>query len=173
MINVMVDLETLGVNGSPAIAAIGAVEFYPTSRSGGLGREFHQAVNLKSCTDIGMTIDAETVRWWMQQSNAARDIFRSGGLPIRDVLRAFDHWLPTRDDVVIWGNGASEDNMWLTSAYRLMGLTPPWSFRENRCFRTLRELNPDVQVEYTGTAHNALDDAKNQARHAIAILGKK
>lgn len=173
MINVMVDLETLGVNGSPVIAAIGAVEFYPISLSGGLGREFYQIVNLKSGTDIGMNIDAEAVRWWMQQSDNARDIFQFPGLPIRDVLTAFGRWLPTRDSVVIWGNGAAEDNMWLANAYRLLGLTPPWTFRENRCFRTLRALNPDVQVEYTGTAHNALDDAKNQARHAIAILGNK
>lgn len=166
MNNVMVDLETLGKGSNAAIVAIGAVEFDPVE---GLGREFYKVVNAESSVKAGMVIDADTVKWWMQQSDEARDIFHYDGCSLDDVLRQFEVWFPF--DAELWGNGATFDNVVLGNAYALCGIARPWSYRGDRCYRTLKNLYP-LEMEWEGTHHNALDDAKNQARHAIAILRK-
>ncbi len=69
----------------------------------------------------------------------------------------------------MWGNGSDFDNTLLEEAYRATGIKPPWRFTGNRCYRTVKNLFPDVWVDPVGTAHNALDDATYQANHLIAI----
>lgn len=46
----------------------------------------------------------------------------------------------------------------------------PWPHWNDRCYRTLKAMRPDVKMERTGTHHNAVDDATSQARHALALL---
>lgn len=172
MKNVMVDLETLGVKSSkPVILSIGAVEFDP--ETGELGREFYKVIDIASCQAQGMDVEGDTIHWWMTQDDKAKEVFSALRQPLTHVLGAFYLWYPRIMQTCLWSNGAAEDSVWLRNAYGLVGSGTPWNFRDVRCFRTLRALNPAVSVEYEGTAHNALDDAKNQARHAIAILGKK
>ena len=50
------------------------------------------------------------------------------------------------------------------------GLKNPIKYRNQRDYRTLKALYPDVIAEFTGTKHNALDDAIHQAKHAVAIM---
>jgi exodeoxyribonuclease VIII len=47
----------------------------------------------------------------------------------------------------------------------------PWRHWNDRCYRTVKSLYPDVKLERVGTHHNAVDDAESQARHLIAMLG--
>lgn len=166
MNNVMVDLETLGNGSNSAIIALGAVEFDPTT--GELGREFYENIDAQSCVDFGLQMDVSTVMWWMQQSDEARAAFKKGGVSLPVVLAQFEGWLP--HDAVVWGNGASFDNVILSNAYRKTHGEQPWKFWNDRCYRTLKTLRPDIPFIRGGTHHNALDDAKTQAVHAIAIL---
>lgn len=168
MDQVMVDLETLGNGSNAVIIAIGAVEFEATS--GKLGREFYCVVDGQSCVDAGMKVDVSTVMWWMKQDTAARAAFNNAGEPLPYALQSFAAWLPT--GACVWGNGATFDNVILSNAYRAIGLPQPWPFWGDRCYRTLKNLFPEVPLARTGTHHNALDDAKSQALHAIALLQK-
>ena len=52
-------------------------------------------------------------------------------------------------------------------AYRIK---PAWPYRNNRCYRTLKGLLPAIELERSGTHHNALDDAITQARHLQKIV---
>ena len=164
--NVMVDLETLGNGPTAVIIAIGAVEFDPAT--GELGREFYQVVDAQSCVDVGLVMDASTVMWWMQQDAAARGAFRDAGRHIARVVMDFAEWCPPK--MKLWGNGAAFDNVILTSAYKAVCQPISWDFRSNMCYRTLRTLRPEIEMNRIGTYHNALDDAKSQAIHAMAIL---
>ena len=166
MTQVMVDLETLGNNSTAVIIAIGAVEFDP--KSGELGREFYRVVDGQSCVDAGLKMDVSTVMWWMQQDIAARAAFQTKGVPIVAALGDLAEWLP--EEACMWGNGATFDNVILSNAYRAVSLKQPWPFWGDRCYRTLKNLRPDVKFVREGTYHNALDDAKSQARHAIALI---
>ena len=73
-------------------------------------------------------------------------------------------------NVCIWGNGAAFDNVILRTAYERLGLKAPWNFWDDRCFRTVKALHPEVEYVKSGAAHNALDDAKNQALYLMKVL---
>jgi exodeoxyribonuclease VIII len=47
-----------------------------------------------------------------------------------------------------------------------------WEFWKDRCYRTIKNCYPDVPFDRRGTHHNALDDARSQALHLIAINEK-
>jgi len=171
MKNVMIDLETMGKNADAAIIAIGAVEF--DIQSAAVGERFYTIVDLESSVNMGGVIDPSTVLWWMQQSDAARAEFTRGGEHITVALYQFSKWMMDRaekSDVKVWGNGADFDNVILSSAFMRNKTTRPWEFWNNRCYRTVKAMYPQVKILINGTHHNAVDDAENQAWHLINML---
>lgn len=172
MDNIMVDLETLDNGPTSAILSIGAVAFNEI----GPGDEFYTVVKVKSCTDVGLTLNADTVMWWMQQSDAARAAFNNNeAMHLREALRRFEQFITSATGdprkAKVWGNGATFDNVILANAYRASGLDRPWKYSNDRCYRTLKNLYPWVKGPASGAVkHNALEDARWQARHASSIL---
>lgn len=172
MQDVMVDLETLGRRAGCAVLSIGAVAF----DGKGLGEEFYMVASTDSCTVLGLHVDPETLKWWESQSKEAKQVLLQAQgddvLSLTEVLEEFALWLMQFDlkKVRIWGNGSDFDNAILTTAYAAIGRTQPWEFWNNRCYRTLKGLHPTVKLTREGTHHNALDDAKTQAKHAIELL---
>jgi len=166
MNNVMLDLETMGIGPNAAIIAIGAVEFDPESDD--LGRRFYRVVDLESSVQNGGVIDAATGIWWLQQIAEASGEFQRNTVPIAVALQEFSQWI--RGETFVWGNGAAFDNVILASAYRNVGMTVPWDFWADRCYRTVKALHPEIKLVRNGTFHNALDDAETQAEHLVRIL---
>lgn len=166
MKHVMLDIETLGNSSNSAIISIGAVAFDETR----IGREFYLNVDPQSCIDAGLKIDVSTIMWWMGQSDAARAVFKSARIfKLEDALMEFSVWFPK--DACVWGNGATFDNVIVANAYKAVGMKQPWKYTADRCYRTLKAMYPGVMaLKDGGTAHNALDDARYQARHAANIL---
>lgn len=169
--NVMLDLETMGNGPGAAIVAIGAVCFdIEDARISTDG--FYTRVDLASAVQVGGIIDASTVTWWLQQSDAARaEIYADDRAHITHALRAFAAWLDAHTHgAEVWGNGASFDNVILRSAYQRAGIEPPWKWWNDRCYRTMKAQHRDVPFERLGTHHNALSDATSQAMHLINML---
>lgn len=173
--HVMMDLETLDTKPGAVLLSIGAVVF--DYKNDLLGAEFHQIINVASSVAAGCTISQSTTDWWAKQSAEARktldDAQAGKGKDLRDVLLNFGHYLDVLgppSKTLLWGNGSDFDNVLLIAAYEKAGLTPPWKFYNNRCYRTLKSLKPGIKLTREGTYHNALDDAKTQARHAIQLL---
>ena len=164
----MVDLETLGTRPGSVILSLGAVEF---DAHAGLGREFYVELSQYASRHAGFTTDPETVGWGEGQSDAARGLVeRTGGggeVPHR-ALREFNEWLPP--DPLVWGNGVAFDNALLAEAYARCWLRPRWSFRDDRCYRTLKSLLPQVERVRPSVPHHALEDARSQAEHAVRLL---
>lgn len=168
-IDVMLDLETMGSGPSAAIVAIGAVEF--SALNGTIGRKFYRVVDLDTAVRWGGVIDAATVMWWLRQSDVARGALNAEGMPLVRALVEFTDWLMgCGDGVKVRGNGAAFDNVILASAYRRADMVVPWQHRNDRCYRTVKAMCPDVKMERAGTHHNALDDAISQAQHLIEVL---
>ena len=173
MRDVMIDLETLGTGPSAAIIAVGAVVFDP--ETGELGETFYHVVDLASSMGEGGVVDAAPVLWWLGQSDEARKaLTEADTLPIEDVLLDFDDYIQTfadgTDKVRVWGNGASFDNVILSTAYARLHMPQPWKFWNDRCYRTVKSMFPHIKMERSGTHHNALDDAISQAKHLCAML---
>ena len=169
--NVMVDLETMGVNDKAAIIAIGAVPF---DFEGNIGPTFYKTIDLADSVAHGGVMDPSTVLWWMRQSDEARKEFdRPGNYEIESLID-FTNYLDLNfsEDVKVWGNGASFDNVILANAYKRNGEDVPWKYYNDRCYRTMKNLAPHIKMEREGTHHNALADAISQAKHLQRILAK-
>ena len=178
MINVMTDLESMGKGSHAAIAAIGACFFDPTK--GVIGKTFYQPVDIESATDAGLVIDANTVKWWMKQSDEARELFRKKAYPLDTALQDFADFIedncPNKDDVQVWGNGAAFDNVILRNAFGAARIPVPWEFWNDRDVRTMVELGREVlgidpknDIPFEGVKHHALNDAIHQARYVSVI----
>jgi len=162
---IMLDLETMGNGSSAAIIAIGAVRFDEEKTFDPMGC----VVDLQSSVEAGLVIDPSTVLWWMQQGEQARGQFNRKGVALAEALDLFSAWLG--DEAQVWGNGVDFDNVILSNAYRQCQRQQPWPYWGNRCYRTLKNLYPQIKMEpREGTYHCATDDAENQARHLIRIL---
>lgn len=162
----MLDLETLGTRPGAVITSIGAVRF----NSSGVFTKFYARINPESCTEIGMTIDASTVQWWLGQSDAARkELCSKECLSIGDALDQFSFWYGSDLTIPVWGNGTTFDNALLREAYYRMKRVCPWLYQAERCYRTVKSLRPDIKINRLGTGHHALDDAESQALHLIEI----
>jgi len=165
-VNLMVDLETLGNGSNAVILSLGVARFDKY----GIKDSVYLRIDEQSCVNAGLRMDVSTVLWWMKQSDAARAAFDQPGIQLADALEKFSEWVP--EGACVWGNGATFDNVILSNAYRAVGMRQPWDFWNDRCYRTVKNLYPEVEApEFTGAKHNALDDAVHQAKHLILIAG--
>lgn len=167
-INVMVDLETLGKRAGCKVLAIGAQVFTPT----GGEQSFYRVIDRNSQPDL--LEDPDTVAWWAKQSKEAQarlfadDVVK---VDLKVALADFTAWVNTLGgEVLVWGNGADFDNPILSAAYDSVGLPQAWGPWNGRCYRTLKGLRPGIKLVRQGVHHDALDDARSQADHAVEIL---
>jgi len=176
--DVMVDLETLGDGAGCVPLSIGAVAF--DAASGWTDPEgFYTTIDRDSCICAGLRYDQSTRDWWNRQSAEAQSVLTASQTDLRRrpltlALMEFGHYLARfggRDAVRVWGNGADFDNAIIAYACKAVGLPPPWDHWNSRCFRTLKNLRRDVPAPpRVGVFHNALDDARTQALHAVELL---
>jgi DNA polymerase III epsilon subunit-like protein len=173
-VHCMTDLETLSTRTNARIVSIGAVLF----NEDGIYAQYYRAIKNPSLARLPhitsvFHVCPRTLKWWEQQSPEAQAVFSDpDAFHIVDALHEFTAWIKkydSNDTVRMWGNGASFDNAILATAYDLLGLQTPWAFFNDRCYRTVKNLYPDVPMERCGTHHNALDDARSQAQHLLAM----
>lgn len=171
MINVMIDLETLGTRAGCSVLSIGAAEFGPE----GVGADFYSgAIRRSTCLAAGLVEDSATLEWWRSRDGGVLFLAETSGpvaVPLGAALVRFANWLPN-DDFCVWGNGADFDLPILAEAYARCGLEVPWKPYSGRCYRTLKYLRPDVKLVRTGSHHNAIDDAVSQAEHAARLMNE-
>ncbi len=179
--NLMIDLESMGKKPNAPIVSIGAVFFDP--QSGDLGQEFYTAVNLESAMEQGAVPDGDTILWWLRQSSEARSaICVDDAMPISSALSELSHFINRHSDnpkyLKVWGNGATFDNVILRGAYERAGQVCPWQFWNDHDVRTIVTLggvvgfDPKRDMPFDGVAHNALADARHQAKYVSAIWQK-
>lgn len=166
----MIDIETMGNMSHSAIVSIGAVRF--DLETGKTGATFYMNVDLQSCLDAGLIINADTLMWWLNQSEAARKKIIEKGHPLNKALISLSAFV-TKDDQV-WGNSARFDLGILSDALNTLGMPIPWDFRKERCVRTLVSFAPEVKdaEPNTGVAHDALADCMFQINYCSKIFNK-
>lgn len=175
---IMLDLETLDSGSHAAIVSIGAVYF---DLDDGLGETFYCPVNgARAAAKYKRTVSDATLEWWSKQSDEAKKVLTDpNALDLKDALSAFKVFAGDMGTSMLnpemWGNGSDFDCVVLGNSYEAVGIKKPWSYSNNRCFRTLKniiKLGPGEGVNRAGTHHNALDDAVYQAEMALAFLRK-
>lgn len=177
MKHVMLDIETLGNKTNSVILSIGACYFDPST--GDIGSTLSMHIDVYSCAERGLEIDASTIMWWMEQDKDAQSKITKGQKDSDDlvvVLNKLSEFIDSNAQV--WGNGATFDNAIVKNAYDKCHLTPPWKFWNDRDVRTIVELgyqigfNPKRDMPFEGVKHDALDDAIHQAKYVSAIWQK-
>jgi hypothetical protein len=169
MSHVMVDLETFGKKPGCVIASIGAVKMDLIERS--IVDSFYVTIDVANAQAHGLTVDASTVQWWLQQSDHARKRLSVDPTRLPTALISFSTWLGG-DCTTLWGNGSDFDNAILQAAYEACGLPVPWTHRANRDYRTVKNLFSD-RVYFppdNEQGHDALADARWQAQHLLNIF---
>ncbi|EJI7346542.1 3'-5' exoribonuclease [Escherichia coli] len=175
-IHLSVDLETMGTNPDAPINSIGGKFFDPAT--GEMGPEFSKAIDLETSGGI---IDRKTIKWWAKQSREAQSAIFTDEISLDVALRLFIEFIEKNSGgcfVQVWGNGANFDNVILRRSYERQGIPCPWLYYNDRDVRTIVELGNaigfDVRmaIPFEGVPHNALDDARHQAKQVSAIWQK-
>lgn len=103
-------------------------------------------------------------------------------LSISDALSELSHFINQHADntkyLKVWGNGATFDNVILRGAYERAGQICPWAYWNDHDVRTIVTLgrsigfDPKMDMPFDGERHNALADARHQAKYVSAIWQK-
>lgn len=176
--DIMLDLETLGVRCGSVILSIGACAF---NRCDGHGyAEFSRFLKVKPQMTVGATIDPSTVLWWMKQSDKARVAMVAGqetAVQPMEALLALNDWFnqlgADMKTTKVWANGADFDLALLADLYRRFGMDAPWPYNGARDMRTVMDLAGCKPADFEPPpqgAHDALVDALYQARVTAGAL---
>ncbi|EYV30288.1 exonuclease [Escherichia coli] len=175
-IHLMIDIETMGKNPNAAIISIGAIFFDP--QTGDMGPEFSKTIDLDTA---GGVIDRDVIKWWLKQSREAQSAILTDEIPLDDALLQLREFIAENSGeffVQVWGNGANFDNVILRRSYERQGIPCPWRYTNDRDVRTIVELGKAIDfdartaIPFEGERHNALDDARYQAKYVSAIWQK-
>ncbi|WP_201795223.1 3'-5' exonuclease, partial [Escherichia coli] len=175
-IHLMIDLETMGKNPDAPIISIGAIFFDP--QTGDMGPEFSKTIDLETA---GGVIDRDTIKWWLKQSREAQSAIMTDEIPLDDALLQLREFIDENSGeffVHVWGNGANFDNTILRRSYERQGIPCPWRYYNDRDVHTIVELGKAIDfdartaIPFEGERHNALDDARYQAKYVSAIWQK-
>ncbi|EES5188548.1 3'-5' exoribonuclease [Escherichia coli] len=175
-IHLMIDLETMGKNPDAPIISIGAIFFDP--QTGDMGPEFSKTIDLDTA---GGVIDRDVIKWWLKQSREAQSAIMTDEIPLDDALLQLREFIAENSGeffVQVWGNGANFDNVILRRSYERQGIPCPWRYCNDRDVRTIVELGKAIDfdartaIPFEGERHNALDDARYQAKYVSAIWQK-
>ena len=174
--HLMIDLETMGKNPDAPIISIGAIFFDP--QTGDMGPEFSKTIDLETA---GGVIDRDTIKWWLKQSREAQSAIMTDEIPLDDALLQLREFIDENSGeffVHVWGNGANFDNTILRRSYERQGIPCPWRYYNDRDVRTIVELGKAIDfdartaIPFEGERHNALDDARYQAKYVSVIWQK-
>ncbi|ENP6854568.1 3'-5' exoribonuclease, partial [Escherichia coli] len=174
--HLMIDLETMGKNPDAPIISIDAIFFDP--QTGDMGPEFSKTIDLETA---GGVIDRDVIKRWLKQSREAQSAIMTDEIPLDDALLQLREFIDENSGeffVQVWGNGANFENTILRRSYERQGIPCPWRYYNDRDVRTIVELGKAIDFDartatpFEGERHNALDDARYQAKYVSAIWQK-
>lgn len=182
--HLMIDLESIGNDPSTVIVSLGAVAF---NRDGIISKGLWE-LDTQAQMNAGRTITADTLAWWMRQSEGARSVFNSKNPKHSpaEFIKAFETFIDCaleevgekRDELKPWGNGANFDisvtEDFIRQFHPKGRAGVPWSFWNVWCFRTFNHMTKCKDlIKRQGVHHDALDDAIYQAECVRAVWKKQ
>lgn len=167
-VHTMIDLETFGTSPQAMIRTIGAVKFDIDSFE--IIDKFHAAIRTESALRYGR-LDAGTLDWWLEprQAEANARIVAMDKVEMDEALVGFHNWLG--QDAKVWGNGSTFDIVILRSAYAATALDCPWKYKNEFCFRTVKNMVFVAPPPDTGMVHDAIADCIYQIAWLKSIQG--
>jgi DNA polymerase III epsilon subunit-like protein len=165
MKQVMIDLETLSTEHNACIVSIGAVKFDGKD----ILSSFKVNVTAESCKAAGLHLSLDTIDWWATQSPEARHLWMDDAIALPNALDQFEDWYGTRS-LWTWGYGANFDIVIMENAFKAIGRKEPWKYVDVMCLRTVSNLRGLKVPRLEGVHHDALADARNQAKFLLSLM---
>ncbi len=167
MKDVMLDFETLGNGKDKCVCQVAAVYF--DRMTGELGASYKATIFAGSHIALGGKIDADTVYWWLKQSQEARNSILNPTKNIVEAMSELNEFLIP--SARIWSH-ATFDFVTLMDTMKQCGIKPTFTYKHGLDIRTLVYL-ANVSFDKTpreGVHHDALDDCKHQVKYCVAAL---
>jgi hypothetical protein len=166
MKDAIIDIETLSTNPNAIILTIGGIKFnrFEKLKNFDEYETFYVRIDIKSCQNIGLKSDSETIKWWKEQNKDVKyeAINNPDRISIQEALNKLSEFI--KDIKYLWSQG-SFDSVILENAYRSCQIQIPWKYWNIRDSRTLFDVcNIDLKmIEYKKeSVHNALTDCYRQ-----------
>jgi hypothetical protein len=169
----MIDLETLGTGDHAPIIQIGACMFHRDDVSG-ISCPFQRNILMKDWQGI----DPYTLNWWMEQEPYVRKKVwaQDNAMSLSSALDELVVHIRNNDsgrNLKLWAHGPQFDLRLIRQACEREKVAWPFSFRDERDYRTLIKEWGRAD-DFTGLehlpAHEALADAHRQGIVASRIL---
>lgn len=175
-IDIMTDIETLGVGENVTIIQLSAVAF--DIQSGSIISTFNQHIDISK--DKNLNVDGSTLAWWLHpdRKDLLSEIVLKGDISLVGALMTFKHWILGFDanggikNVYLWGNGILFDNRIIQDIMTKNNIEYPIFYRNDRDVRTIVDLacmklnisadELKMKLEEVGTKHDAYSDSLYQ-----------
>lgn len=167
MKDMMLDIEAMGTGNNAAIIQIAACYF--DRKTGKIGDKFKVNIDLNSSIDVGLSVNADTICWWLEQSDEARkSILKKPRVKIKTALNDFKSFSKKAKN--IWSHSPYDFTI-ICSALIACGFKP-LNYRYARDIRTLTDLGKKGKNDFKreGTHHDALDDCIFQVKYCVAAM---
>jgi len=170
--HVMLDIETLGTKPGAVIFQIGAVAFNPfkietlDKNNDHPSKFLDVRIDVENSLKHGHKIEYGTLRWWLEDGKGPlfyELLADETRMPVSVALATLSNFYTSNNARHVWAQGASFDMPLVEAYYTEQGEEAPWKFWQTLDSRTMFNVE-GKRVKRSGVAHNALDDAIDQAR---------
>lgn len=116
----------------------------------------------------GRDWNLDTFNWWKQQKAGLLQSIMERAEPADVVMRDFAQQFYPQGSVRLWAKPASFDAQFIESYFQDLEIVTPFSYRDTTDMnsyirgRYRGQPVPDPDLDFKGSAHNALDDVLNQ-----------
>lgn len=170
--HIMIDLETLGTNTDTIVTQIGFCVFdYISIKSS----ENMRPDPNEQIFDKKRTMTWSTFKWWMGQSNEAREsMIKDAHGSMNDCLCSFVNDIESQYGWAsiegVWSHGLTFDVAIMEHLFKQYEIKTPWKYNVPRDTRTIFMLVPDMVMHKPVVAHDAREDAIAQANNIIKAM---
>ena len=173
--DVMVDIETLGLVPKSVITQIGVMPFKMDGDFFSMGVNLH--VDVDSCLK-NMGIIQGQAFYWTVQNNLKSVVNEARKSSINDALKLISLYIRDQEPEHIWAKGPQFDCTILESWFNHFELPIPWEYHQLKDVRTVEYLAKnmnldltDIYEKYKDSLHDALADCKLQIDVCKKVLG--
>lgn len=141
-IDIMTDIETLGVSNGTAVFQVSALSF--NIRTGEVYSSFNKIIDIETIPNI--KVDASTIKWWLKTDSELFNKLINNELSedFSTVIADFYSWINYQSedirDIYLWANGILFDCAKIKDLFESNNLKYPIFYRNDRDMRTIVEL---------------------------------
>jgi hypothetical protein len=169
MNDLMLDLETFGVDPGCIVIQIGACIF--DKNTGQIGEKFSYNIDARDSKKQGFFDDMDTVLWWMRQSKEAQNSVLDNAFTVKESLDAFVTFVSNKKIDRVWCHKGFDFPL-LAAYYKKMDMAFPL---RHQTFRDLHTILDFARMNIKnrnrkGIHHNGIDDCIFQVEYLVECL---